>query len=105
MSVQLYSAVILAGPNHELENEDLGRIWVGQLPGSGALYALPASYYGFDFPDNKASACPPGGSNSGGGPGGGKGLAAGGKGGRGAAECADRALPALAWDASGRCGV
>jgi hypothetical protein len=73
-----------------MPDEDLGRIWVGQLPGSGALYALPASYYEFDFPED-ADACPPQGAgrvNKDAHP-----------------ACRGRSLPVSAWDADGRCGL
>jgi hypothetical protein len=70
-----------------MPDEDLGRIWVGQLPGSGALYALPASYYEFDFPEG-ADPCPPKGA---------------GKGDKDAnPACEGRSLPASAWDGDGR---
>jgi hypothetical protein len=72
-----------------MPDEDLGRIWVGQLPGSGALYALPASYYEFDFPEG-ADPCPP------------KGTSKGDK--HASPACERRSLPAAAWDANGRCG-
>lgn len=72
-----------------MPDEDLGRIWVGQLPGSGALYALPASYYEFDFPAGGGDPCPPKGGGAG-------------KHENADSACEGRTLPASTWDSDGR---
>lgn len=89
------NGVCVAGPHNSMPDEDLGRIWVGQLPGSGGLYALPASYYEFDFPGGAGDPCPPKG-------GGGGGAGKAGKGKERDPACAGRSLPASVWDADGR---